>query len=137
MIALVASNTFLITMVIMGLSTVLVGLLPTYSQVGVWAPILLVTMRLAQGLAVGREYGGAAAYITEHAPSGRRGYAASWLQMTATIAFLCAGRARGHGWRLPTLSLTPSKFGTAPPQCGALSFLNARALVHQSVSTGI
>src|SRR5689334_9601801 len=79
---------FLVTMVIMGVSTLIVGLLPTYAQVGIWAPILLVTMRLAQGLAVGGEYGSAATYVAEHAHPGRRGYATSWLQTTATIAFL-------------------------------------------------
>ena len=110
-------RTFLITLVIMGLSTVMVGLLPTYAQVGVWAPILLVTMRLAQGLAVGGEYGGAATYVAEHALPGRRGYATSWLQTTATAAFLLsllvilACRAgvgedafRAWGWRIPFLT---------------------------------
>src|SRR5215468_8705186 len=81
-------RTFLMTLVIMGLSTVTVGLLPTYAHVGVWAPILLVAMRLAQGLAVGGEYGGAATYVAEHAPPHQRGYATSWLQTTATAAFL-------------------------------------------------
>src|SRR5580704_5645702 len=71
---------FMITMVMMGLSTVLVGLLPTYAQVGVWAPVLLVTMRLTQGLAVGGEYGGAATYVAEHAPAAHRGYHTSWIQ---------------------------------------------------------
>src|SRR5580692_4497176 len=65
-------RTFLITMVIMGLSTVIVGLLPTYEHAGLWAPILLVTLRLAQGLAVGGEYGGAATYVAEHAHPGHR-----------------------------------------------------------------
>jgi len=81
-------RSFLITMVIMGVSTLLVGLLPTYAQVGIWAPILLVILRLTQGLAVGGEYGSAATYVAEHAAPGQRGYATSWLQTTATIAFL-------------------------------------------------
>src|ERR1700720_243303 len=81
-------RTFMITIVIMGLSTVIVGLLPTYAQVGVWAPALLVLMRLTQGLAVGGEYGGAATYVAEHAPPGRRGYDTSWIQATSTIGFL-------------------------------------------------
>ena len=110
-------RTFLITMVIMGFSTVLVGVLPTYAQVGVWAPILLVIMRLAQGLAVGGEYGGAATYVAEHAPAGRRGYATSWLQTTGTAAFLLSllvilacrigvgdDAFRVWGWRLPFLT---------------------------------
>ena len=110
-------RSFLVTMVIMGLSTVLVGLLPTYAQVGVWAPILLVTMRLAQGLAVGGEYGGAATYVAEHARPGRRGYATSWLQTTATVGFLLSllvilacrvgvgdDAFKAWGWRIPFLT---------------------------------
>jgi MFS family permease len=110
-------RSFLVTMVIMGAATLVVGLLPTYSQVGMWAPILLVTMRLAQGLAVGGEYGGAATYVAEHAPPGRRGYATSWLQTTGTIGFLLsllvilASRVamdddsfRAWGWRIPFLT---------------------------------
>ena len=81
-------RSFMITMVIMGLSTLFVGLLPTYAQIGVWAPVLLVSLRLAQGLALGGEYGGAATYVAEHAPPGGRGYATSWLQTTATVGFL-------------------------------------------------
>src|SRR5208283_935435 len=81
-------HSFLVTIVIMGLSTVLVGVLPTYAQVGVWAPALLVLLRLLQGLAVGGEYGGAVTYVAEHAPPQRRGYATSWLQTTATVGFL-------------------------------------------------
>src|SRR5688572_28450133 len=79
--------TFLITIVVMGLSTALVGVLPTYAQIGIGAPILLVTLRLAQGLALGGEYGGAATYVAEHAPAGNRGYYTSWIQTTATLGF--------------------------------------------------
>src|SRR5215217_4367117 len=70
--------TFLVTMGIMGLSTFLVGLLPSYATAGVAAPVALVTLRLLQGLALGGEYGGAAIYVAEHAPSGRRGFYTSW-----------------------------------------------------------
>lgn len=110
-------RSFLITMVIMGLSTLFVGLLPTYAQIGVWAPILLVTLRMAQGLAVGGEYGGAATYVAEHARAGRRGYATSWLQTTATIGFLLSllvilscrivvgdEAFKAWGWRIPFLT---------------------------------
>jgi MFS family permease len=108
--------TFLITIVVMGLSTALVGVLPTYAQIGIWAPILLVTLRLAQGLALGGEYGGAATYVAEHAPPGRRGYYTSWIQTTATLGFflslavILACRLgfgeeafREWGWRIPFL----------------------------------
>jgi MFS family permease len=110
-------RSFLITMVIMGLSTLIVGMLPTYAQAGMWAPILLVTLRLAQGLAVGGEYGGAATYVAEHAPPGQRGYATSWLQTTGTIGFLLSlvvilacrvavgeEAFREWGWRIPFLT---------------------------------
>ncbi|HUG03794.1 MAG TPA: MFS transporter [Steroidobacteraceae bacterium] len=108
--------TFLITIVVMGLATALVGVLPTYAQIGIWAPILLVTLRLAQGLALGGEYGGAATYVAEHAPQGRRGYYTSWIQTTATLGFflslavILACRLgfgeeafRDWGWRVPFL----------------------------------
>ncbi|HEY9235042.1 MAG TPA: MFS transporter [Phenylobacterium sp.] len=78
-------NTFLVTMLLMGLSTFSVGLLPGYGQIGVAAPLLLVLMRLVQGLALGGEYGGAATYVAEHAPPGRRGLYTSWIQTTATL----------------------------------------------------
>ena len=78
-------NTFLVTMLLMGVSTFAVGLLPSYASVGVIAPIALVTLRLIQGLALGGEYGGAATYVAEHAPPGRRGFYTSWIQTTATV----------------------------------------------------
>ncbi|MBW8816403.1 MAG: MFS transporter [Caulobacterales bacterium] len=78
-------NTFLVTMLIMGLSTFAVGLLPAYAKIGVAAPILLITLRLAQGLALGGEYGGAAIYVAEHAPPGKRGLYTGWIQTTATF----------------------------------------------------
>jgi len=83
-------NTFLVTMAIMGLSTFLVGLLPSYANVGVAAPVLLVTLRLLQGLALGGEYGGAAVYVAEHAPEGRRGLHTSFIQTTATLGLFAA-----------------------------------------------
>ena len=78
-------HTFLITIVIMGLSTALVGVLPSYAKIGVTAPIILVLLRLLQGLALGGEYGGAATYVGEHAPPGKRGLYTSWIQTTATL----------------------------------------------------
>src|SRR3954466_3544710 len=78
-------NTFLVTMTLMGLATFAVGLLPGYSQIGVVAPVALIVMRLIQGLALGGEYGGAATYVAEHAPEGKRGLYTSWIQTTATL----------------------------------------------------
>lgn len=77
--------TFLVTIIIMGSSTALVGMLPNYASIGVAAPIILITLRLLQGLALGGEYGGAATYVAEHAPSNRRGFYTSWIQTTATF----------------------------------------------------
>ncbi len=78
-------NTFLVTMLLMGLSTFVVGLLPSYKQIGVAAPVLLIVMRLVQGLALGGEYGGAATYVAEHAPQGKRGLYTSFIQTTGTL----------------------------------------------------
>src|SRR5713226_7686206 len=82
--------TFLITIVVMGSATFAVGLLPTFTAIGWLAPVLLVTLRLLQGLALGGEYGGAATYVAEHAPDKRRGYDTSWIQTTATLGFFMA-----------------------------------------------
>jgi MFS family permease len=81
-------NTFLVTMLLMGLSTVLVGVLPSYADAGLLAPVGLVALRLVQGLALGGEYGGAATYVAEHAPAGKRGLYTSWIQTTATLGLL-------------------------------------------------
>src|SRR3546814_5676062 len=83
-------NTFLVTMGLMGLSTFAVGFLPSYASIGIAAPIILVTLRLLQGLAVGGEYGGAATYVAEHAPDGKRGFFPSFIQTTATIGLFAA-----------------------------------------------
>ena len=80
--------TFVMTIVIMGLSTFLVGLLPNYDDIGIFAPIGLIALRMAQGLALGGEYGGAATYVAEHAPQIDRGYYTSFIQTTATLGFL-------------------------------------------------
>jgi hypothetical protein len=108
-------HTFLITIVIMGLSTAIVGILPGYATIGVAAPVILVTLRLLQGLAPGGEYGGAAVYVAEHAPEGRRGQYTSWIQTTATLGLflsllvILACRALlgdafdTWGWRIPFL----------------------------------
>ena len=77
--------TFLVTIMIMGMSTFIVGLLPGYASIGIAAPIILVGLRLLQGLALGGEYGGAATYVAEHAPHGKRGAYTSWIQTTATL----------------------------------------------------
>jgi len=83
-------NTFLVTMGIMGLSTFAVGLLPSFASAGVLAPVLLVSLRLLQGLALGGQYGGAAIYVAEHAPDNKRGFFTSWIQTTATLGLFAA-----------------------------------------------
>ncbi|SMG57043.1 MFS transporter [Paraburkholderia susongensis] len=77
--------TFLVTIIIMGLSTFLVGFLPGYASIGIASPVIFIAMRLLQGLALGGEYGGAATYVAEHAPAGRRGFYTAWIQTTATL----------------------------------------------------
>ena len=79
--------TFLVTILVMGLATAAVGMLPTYARVGMLSPTILVLLRLAQGLALGGEYGGAATYVAEHAPDKKRGLHTSWIQTTATLGF--------------------------------------------------
>ena len=108
--------TFLVTMTLMGLGTFLIGVLPTYASWGIAAPIMLIGLRLVQGLALGGEYGGAATYVAEHAPRDKRGYFTSWIQTTATLGLFMAlliilgiRSAMGEtdftswGWRLPFL----------------------------------
>ena len=107
-------HTFLITITIMGLSTFIVGLLPSYASIGIAAPVVLVGLRLLQGLALGGEYGGAATYVAEHAPAGKRGLHTSWIQTTATLGLflsllviLAVRTSIGEeafadwGWRVP------------------------------------
>src|SRR6202043_3030595 len=107
--------TFLVTILIMGLSTFLVGLLPNAATIGIGAPIILIDLRLLQGLALGGEYGGAATYVAEHSPPGRRGYYTSWIQTTATVGLflsllvvvftrsLLGPEFDTWGWRVPFL----------------------------------
>src|SRR5471030_938254 len=108
--------TFLITILIMGGSTFVVGLLPSYASIGFAAPVILITARILQGLALGGEYGGAATYVAEHAPEGRRGAFTSWIQTTATLGLflsllvilgtrLAIGEEQFNlwGWRVPFL----------------------------------
>ncbi len=107
--------TFLVTIVLMGLSTFAVGLLPTYASIGIAAPIILVILRMLQGLALGGEYGGAATYVAEHAPPGKRGFHTGFIQSTATLGLLLSlivvlasryisgDEFETWGWRLPFL----------------------------------
>ena len=108
--------TFLVTILIMGLTTFIVGILPTYASIGVAAPVILIALRMLQGLALGGEYGGAATYVAEHAPHGARGAYTSWIQTTATLGLFLSlvvilgtrtlmGEAEfgDWGWRIPFL----------------------------------
>jgi len=108
--------TFLVTILIMGMSTFVVGILPSYAQIGIVAPVVLILLRLLQGLALGGEYGGAATYVAEHAPHGKRGAYTSWIQTTATLGLflsllvilgcriaLGTPAFEAWGWRIPFL----------------------------------
>ncbi|MBS1175343.1 MAG: Major facilitator superfamily 1 transporter [Burkholderiaceae bacterium] len=110
-------HTFLVTILIMGLSTFIIGLLPTYESIGVAAPIILIALRLLQGLALGGEYGGAATYVAEHAPAGQLGRYTGWVQLTASLglffSLMVTAGVRGligedafaaWGWRIPFLA---------------------------------
>jgi MFS family permease len=140
--------TFLLTLVLMGLSTFLIGCIPGYQTIGYLAPILVLLLRLLQGLALGGEYGGAATYVAEHAPVGKRGYWTSWIQTTATVglflSLLVIISVKGNlskedfadwGWRIPfwisifmvgisvviRLRMQESPLFTAAKQAGAIS----------------
>src|SRR5688572_29053659 len=106
----------MVTLTIMGLSTFLIGLLPTYASIGLLAPSILLVLRLLQGLALGGEYGGAAVYVAEHAPDHKRGFYTSFIQITATLGLflslvvilivqgsMSAEAFRAWGWRVPFL----------------------------------
>ena len=108
--------TFMVTLMLMGGATFAIGLIPSYATIGAWAPILVLTLRLLQGLALGGEYGGAATYVAEHAPAEKRGFFTSWIQTTATLglvislAVIMVTRSSmskeafdEYGWRIPFL----------------------------------
>ncbi|MBX3476912.1 MAG: MHS family MFS transporter [Brevundimonas sp.] len=109
-------TTFLVTITLMGVATVIIGLLPDYGQIGMAAPVLLLLMRVLQGFALGGEYGGAAIYVAEHAPAGRRGFLTGWIQTTAALGLIAAlgvilitrlvvgsEAFDAWGWRIPFL----------------------------------
>lgn len=109
-------TTFLVTITLMGVATVIIGLLPDYGQIGMAAPVLLLLMRVLQGFALGGEYGGAALYVAEHAPAGRRGFLTGWIQTTAALGLIAAlgvilitrlivgsEAFDAWGWRIPFL----------------------------------
>ena len=129
-------TTFLTTLLVMGVSTTAIGVVPTYERIGVVAPLIVLLLRLFQGLAIGGEYGGAATYVAEHSPAGRRGYFTSFIQTTATLGLfvsllviLATRTAVGEaafsdqGWRIPFL--LSSVFGRVlvfrPPEDGRVS----------------
>ncbi|MFU1858901.1 MFS transporter [Sphingobacterium sp. NGMCC 1.201703] len=108
--------TFMVTLMLMGGATFLIGCIPSYASIGFWAPLIVLILRLLQGLALGGEYGGAATYVAEHAPVGQRGYWTSWIQTTATFglfislvvilltkSFLSETQFDSWGWRVPFL----------------------------------
>jgi MFS family permease len=108
--------TFLVTILLMGISTSVVGILPSYASIGLAAPVILIVLRLLQGLALGGEYGGAATYVAEHAPHGKRGLHTSWIQTTATLGLflsllvilgcrlsMSTEDFESWGWRIPFL----------------------------------
>src|SRR5690606_28225499 len=108
--------TFLLTLLLLGGSTFLIGLVPSYAVIGIWAPVIVCFLRLAQGLALGGEYGGAATSVAEHSPASQRGYYTSWIQTTASLGlFVSLGVILGTrysmeaaefndwGWRIPFL----------------------------------
>src|SRR4029078_1993976 len=108
--------TFLITLLMMGGATALIGILPTYASIGMVAPAILLIVRVLQGLALGGEYGGAAVYVAEHVPDGRRGFYTSFIQITATLGLFVSlavilivqnalgpDEFRAWGWRVPFL----------------------------------
>jgi MFS family permease len=107
--------TFLVTMGLMGLSTFAVGVLPSYASIGIAAPVILVLLRLVQGLALGGEYGGAATYVAEHAPEGKRGLFTSWIQTTATLGLFAA--------LLVVIGPSSSRSCCSPCRCGSGSSL--------------
>ena len=132
--------TFLVTILIMGLSTFLVGLLPGSRPIGIAAPVILIALRMLQGLALGGEYGGAATYVAEHAPDGRRGFYTSWIQTTATLGLFLSlivilivqwARAQGRLRRLglahsvPALVHPARHLGLDPPAAARIADLPA------------
>ena len=114
--------TFLVTMTLMGIGTFLIGVLPTYASGGIVAPIMLIGLRLVQGLALGGEYGGAATYVAEHAPKDKRGFYTSWIQTTATLGLFMAlllilGIRTAHGRSRPSPTGAGAFRSCSRPSC--------------------